>query len=110
MRTYAERRCLSHELELECSQTSLSLTLSRKREREHASVFHKLGMASENSPLPLVGEGSGERARCASVFATTEFRKPLSLALYPQGARTPLLRSAPSAVPQAGEEMDHARA
>jgi len=103
MRTYAERRRLSHERELECSQTSLSLALSRKRERErasvfrkrererafvfrkwemeHASVFHKRERASANSPLPLVGEGPGERARCASVFATTEFRKPLSLTL-----------------------------
>lgn len=52
MGIYAERRCLSHEPELECSQTSLSLTLSRKRERERASVFHKWERGSENSPLP----------------------------------------------------------
>ena len=59
MSTCAERHCLSHERELDRSQTSLSLTLSHKWEREPASAFHKLESDVRKHPSPTRGRGGG---------------------------------------------------
>jgi hypothetical protein len=87
MSTCTERRCLSHERELESSQTSLSLALSRKRERERASVFHKRESDVRKLPSPTCGRGAGgEGAVCQRIRISRVPKAPLPNPL-PGGAR-----------------------